>query len=121
MYTSSKPLVNSPVGFNVVSTRKKKQQNERLFSQLDESDANFMIGQNFYQAHVGSKTEVVDMGDSSNNMTDPVQINSPNFEEHTLEENIVSKVRSELNKKMAKVETRFQDAVSTAIEKLSDS
>ena len=80
-----------------------------------------MIGQNFYQAHVGSKTEVVDMGDSSNNMTDPVQINSPNFEEHTLEENIVSKVRSELNKKMAKVETRFQDAVSTAIEKLSDS
>ena len=34
---------------------------------------------------------------------------------HTFEENIVSKVRSELDNVMTSVESRFQDAVSTAI------
>ena len=37
---------------------------------------------------------------------------------HTLDKNIASKVRSEVNCAMTKVKTRVQDAVSTAIESL---
>ena len=37
---------------------------------------------------------------------------------HTLEENFVSKVRSEVDNEMTAVETRVQDAVLTAIENL---
>ena len=37
---------------------------------------------------------------------------------HTLEQNIVSKVRTEVDKVMTAVKTRVQDAVLTAIESL---
>ena len=80
------------VNFNMVSTRKKKQQNKKLFCQLDESDADFMIGQSNHEDQAGSKTNVVDIGISSNNMNDPIQVNSPQVDMHTLEENVLRKV-----------------------------
>ena len=46
----------------------------------------------------------------------PTQVKYPHVDEHTLEENIVSKVRSELDNLMKLVETRVRDAVFTAIE-----
>ena len=75
-----------------------------------------MIGQSNDEAQASDKTNAVDEGISSNNMTGPIQVNSPQVYMHTLEENIVSKVRSKLDNVMTTVETRVQDAVLTAIE-----
>ena len=38
-------MINSILGVKMVSTRKEKQQNKKLFSQLSEEDVDFMIGQ----------------------------------------------------------------------------
>ena len=53
--------------------------------------------------------------DNTNNTT---EINYPQVDMHTLEEHIVSKVRSEVDSVITTVETRIQDAVLTAIESL---
>ena len=90
----------------MISTRKKKQQNKRFFSQLDESDADFMIGQNNHEAQTSRKTNMVDIGGSSNNMRGSIQVNNPQVDLHTLEENIVSKVRSEVDSVVTTVKTR---------------
>ena len=100
----------------MVFTRKKKQQNKRLLSQLDESDADFMIGQNNHEGQAGSKTIVVDIGSSSINIECPNQVNSPQVDIHTLEEKIVSKVRCEVDDVETTVKTRVQHAVLIARE-----
>ena len=102
----------------MVSTRKKKQQNKRPLSQLDESDTLFVIGQNNHAAQAGSKTNMVNIGSSSSNMKGPIQVNSSQVDMHTVEENFVSKVQSEVDNVMVTVEIRLQDAVLTAIESL---
>ena len=53
----------------MVSTRKKKQQNKKLFSQLSKSDADFMIGQSNHETQASNKNNMADKGTSSNNMT----------------------------------------------------
>ena len=90
----------------MVFTRKKKQQNKRLFSQLGESDPDFMIGQSNYETRPASRTNIEDRGIPSNNINGPIQVNSPQLDMHTLEENIVSKVRNEVDSVMTTVETR---------------
>ena len=57
-------------------------------------------------------------GASSDNTSNPTQFNYPQVDVHTLEENIVNKVRSEVDNVMTSVETRVQDKVLTAIENL---
>ena len=58
-------------------------------------------------------------GDTSfKNRKNPTKVNDSQVDMHTLEKNIVSKVRSEVNSVMTTVETRVQDAVLTAIENL---
>ena len=52
-------MVNSFVGFNMVSTWKKKHQNKKLFSQLDEFDAAFMIGKSNHEAQAGLEVELI--------------------------------------------------------------
>ena len=89
----------------MVFTRKKKQQNKRLFSQLGESDPDCMIGQNNYETRPASRTNMEDRGIPSNNKNGPIQVNSPQVDMHTLEENIVSKVRNEVDSVMTTVET----------------
>ena len=90
----------------MVSTKKKKQQSKRISSHLGESDADFMIGQSNHEAQAGNKTKTVDEGTSSNNVTGPIKANSPQMDMHTLEENVVSKVQSEVDSVMTTVETR---------------
>ena len=51
-------------------------------------------------------------------MNGPTQVDSLWVDMHTLEENIVSKVRSEVDNVLTTVETRVEDAVLTAIENL---
>ena len=102
----------------MVSTRKKKHQKKKLFSHLDESDADFMIRQSNDEIQAERRTNMVDGGIPSNNLNGPVQINSSPVDMYTLEENIVSKVRSEVDSVMTTVKTRVQDAVLTVIENL---
>ena len=52
------------------------------------------------------------------NTNDATQTKYPQVDVHTLEENIVSKVRSVVDSVMTTVETRLQDAVLFAIEYL---
>ena len=93
----------------MVSTRKKKPQNKRLFSQLSESDADFMTGESNHEAQASNRFNAIDEGTSSNKITDLVQVNSPQVDMRTLEENIVSKVRSEMDNVMTSIETRVQN------------
>ena len=51
-------------------------------------------------------------------MNGPIQLNSPQVDMPTLKENIVSKVRSDVNSVMTTFEIRVQDALLTAIENL---
>ena len=55
---------------------------------------------------------------SADNAGNPAQINYSQVDVHTLEENIVSKVRSEVDNMMTSGETKVQKAVLTAIENL---
>ena len=57
---------------------------------------------------------------SSDNVRNPTQVNYPQVDVHTFEENIVGKVRSEMDNVMTLVETSVQDAVLTAINKFDD-
>ena len=111
-------FVNLIVKIEMVSTRKKEQQNKSPFSQLKERDTDFMIGQSSQDEQIESRDNIICRGTSSNNANNPTQNNSPQVLVHTLEENIVSKVRSEVDNVMTSVETRVQDALLTAIEKL---
>ena len=49
----------------------------------------------------------MDIGFFSNNKNGPIQVHSPQVDMHTLEENTVSKVRSEVDNVMTTVETRI--------------
>ena len=69
-----------------------------FFNRLSESDADFMIGQSNHQVPTTKKTNAVDEGTSSSNFTGPFRVNNPQVDMHTLEENIVSKVRSEVDR-----------------------
>ena len=99
----------------MVAARKKRQQNKRLLSQLSESDTDFMIGRNNHETHTESGTNTVEKNMTSNNANDPTQANSSQVDVHTLEKNIVGKVRSEVGNVMAMVQTRVQDAILTAM------
>ena len=109
-------MVSSFVSFNMASNREKRQQKKRLFYQLDESDADFLTGQSNQKAHAESRASMVDICISSKNINSPIQVDSAKMGMRTLEENIISKVRSEVVNVMTTVEIRVQDAVLIAIE-----
>ena len=101
----------------MVSTRKKKQQKKRLFNQpLSERYTDFMIGQSNQHEQTESRDNMLRRGTPSGNASNSAQTNYPQVDVHTLEENIVSKMRSEVENVMTSVECGVQDAVSTAIE-----
>ena len=113
-----KSLVNLAVDFKLVSTGKKKQQSKRFFRQLSERYTDFLIGQSNYDAQTESRDSVTFRGTSSDNRSNPTQVNYLQLDMYTLEENIVRKVRSEVGNVLTTVETRIQDAVLTAIENI---
>ena len=100
-------LVISIFGYKIIFTRKKKQQNQKLFSQIDEFDADFMIEHSNHEVQDGSNTNVGDIGSSSNNMKGPIHVDSPQVDMQTLGENFVSKVRSEVDSVVTRVKTRL--------------
>ena len=76
----------------MVSTRKKKQQNKKLFSQLSEKDTDFMIGQSNQDEQIESRRYMLCRGTFPDNASNSAQINYPQVDMHTLEENIVCEV-----------------------------
>ena len=98
-------------------TRKRKQQNKRLFSKLHVFDADFLIGQNNREVQAENWTKLLARIVSSRNMNGAIQGNSPQMDLQTLEENVVNKVRSQVNGVITAVETKVQDGVMIAIEK----
>ena len=77
-----------------------------------------MIGQNNNETQIESRANKADRGIFPKNTNGPIQMISLQVDMHTLEENSVSKIRSEVDSVMTAVETRIQDAVLTAIENL---
>ena len=102
----------------MVLTRKKKQQSKKLFSQLNESDADLMIGQSNHEVQTESRANAAHGNISLNDTNNPTQVSGSQVDMHTLEKTIVNEVRSEVNSVMTTVETREQDAVLTAVEDL---
>ena len=102
----------------MISTRKKKQPNKRVFNQLSERDTDFMIRQSNQNEQNETRDYMLRRGTPSDNASNPAQFNYSQVDVHTLEENFVSKVRSEVDNVMTSVETNVQDAVLTAIENL---
>ena len=103
----------------MVSTRRKEQQIKKLLSQLGESDADFMVGQSNHEARTDSRATAVDKNTYLNNTEGSNQVSCSQLDIHTLDENIVIKVRSEVGSVMTTVKTRVQDAMMTAIENLA--
>ena len=96
--------------------REKKTENKTFFSQLSERDTDFMIEQSNQEEQTESRDSMICRSASSDNTTSATQLNYPQVDVHTLEENIVSKVRSEVDNVMTSVETKVQDAVLTEME-----
>ena len=99
-------------------TRKKKQQNKRLFSQLSGKETDLVFGQSNQDERTESRSSMTYRGTSSDSTSNPTQIIYPQVDVHTLEENIVSKVRSEVDNVMTTIKTRVQDPVLPAIANL---
>ena len=106
MFVGITPLVNSTVDSNMVSTRKKKELKKKLLRQLSESDADFMIGQRDHKTQTESRDYTADRNISVYYTKDPSLVKSPQVDMHTLEKNIVDKVRSAIDSVMTTVETR---------------
>ena len=118
MLSHSILLVISIVDIRTVSTIKKKQQSKNLLSQLSERGTDFTIGQSNFDAQIKSRDSMIHRGTSSDNRKTSTQIYQPQVDIHTLEGNIVSKVRIEVDMVMTMVGMRVHDAVLTAIENL---
>ena len=103
--------VNLIVDVDLVSTRKKKQRKKRFFSRISERDTDFMVGQSNQDEKTESREHTSRRGTSSGNASELAQINYPQVDVRTLEKNIVSKERSDVDNVMISVETRLQDAV----------
>ena len=109
-------LVNSIVVVKMVCTRKKKWQNKRCFSQLSERDTGFTVGQNNQDEQTESRDNMKCRGLSSDNVSNPTQVNYPQVDAHTLEENIADKRRCEVDNMITSVDTRVPGVVLTAID-----
>ena len=75
-----------------------------------------MVGQSNQEEQTESRDNTLRRGTSPGNASELAQIKYPQVDVHTLEENIVSKVLSDVDIVMISVEISVQDAVWTAIE-----
>ena len=104
----------------MVSTRKKRQSNRRLLSQLDNFDQNMIIGntaserQENIVANQGTNDRDFTVGTSSNNMT----INESAMSVKTLERCYNERIDREKSNIVDTVEGRIQNAILTAIDNI---
>ena len=104
----------------MVSTRKKRQSNSRLLSQLDGFEQDIIIGnasserQENIVVNEGSDDRDPAGGTSSNNL----QINANTVNVETLERCFNERIDMELNNFVQTVEDRIQEAILTAIDSI---
>ena len=81
--TCSILLVNSHNNFEKVSTWKKRQQNKKIFRQLNGSCADLTIGQSNHETQTECRANIADRSISSNIVNGPIEINSPQVNRQT--------------------------------------
>ena len=92
--------------------------NKRRCSQLSEKYIDFMIVQRSQDEQTDSRDNMIYKGTSSDNISNPTQVNYPQVDKLTIKEIVLSKVGSEVENMLTSVETRLQDEVLTALENL---
>ena len=111
---------NSVIKTNMVSTRKKRQSNKRLLSQLDDFDQDMIIGNAVTErqenAVVNEGTNDRDFTVSTSN-NDPV-VNGNAMRVKTLERCFNERIDREMSNIVDTVEDRIQNAILTAIENI---
>ena len=111
---------NSVIKTNMVSTRKKRQSNKRLLSQLDDLDRDEIIGnaaserQENIAVNEGTNDRDFTVSNSSNNTA--VNENAMNVK--TLERWFNERIDREMSNIVDTVEDRIQNAILTAIENI---
>ena len=112
--------LNSVIKTNMVSTRKKRQSNKRLLSQLDDFDQDIIIGNvagdRQESVMVNEGTNDQDFTVSTSNISPTVNENALNVE--TLERCFNERIDREMNNIVDTVENRIQNAILTAIDNI---
>ena len=104
----------------MVSTRKKRQSNRRLLSQLDDFDQDMTIGkavserQEITVVNAGPNDQDFSVRTSSNNSV----VNGNAITVKTLERCFIERIDREMNNIVDTVEDRIQNAILTAIDKI---
>ena len=104
----------------MVSTRKKRQSNKRLLSQLDDFDQDMIIGNTIRESQ---ETAVVNEGTNDRDFTvgtsnDDSVVNGNAMSMKTLERCFNERIDREMNNIVDTVEDRIQNAILTAIENI---
>ena len=111
---------NSVIKTNMVSTRKKRQSNKRLLSQLDNFDQDMIIGNTVTESQ---ENAVVNEGTNDRDFTvgtsnDDSVINGNVMSMKTLERCFNERIDREMSNIVDTVEDRIQNAILTAIENI---
>ena len=69
----------------MISTRRNKEQNKNILSQLTESDTDFMIGQINHETQPGDRINTADKNTTLNKANISIQVNGSQMDIHTLE------------------------------------
>ena len=104
----------------MVSTRKKRQSNRRLLSQLDDFDQDMIIGN---AASERQENTVVNEGTNNRNFSvgtsnDSSTVNGNAMSVKTLERCFIERIDREMSNIVDTVEDRIQNAILTAIENI---
>ena len=104
----------------MVSTRKKRQSNKRLLSQLDDFDQDMIIGSTASERQenvvVNESTNVQDFTVGTSNVSPIINKNAMNVK--TLERCFNERIDREMNKIVDTVEDRIQNAILAAIDNI---
>ena len=111
---------NSVIKTNMVSTRKKRQSNTRLLSQLDDFDQDMIIGN---AANERRENTVVNEGTNDRNFTvgtsnDSSAVNGNVIDVKTLQRCFNERIDREMSNIVDTVEDKIQNAILTAIENI---
>ena len=104
----------------MLSTRKKKHENRRLFSQLDDFDQNYIIAN---AAKSGQQTFIVNDGTVNQEFTVNISGSIPTTNENTvnvqtLESCFNERIDEEMGNIVETVENRIQNAITTAVDEI---
>ena len=111
---------NSVIKTNMVSTRKKRQSNRRLLSQLDDFDQDLIIGNTASerQENVVVNERTNDRDFTVSNSSNNTAVNESTVNVKTLERCFNERIDREMSNIVDTVEDRIQNAILTAIDNI---